>query len=269
MKVAVEARRMLLTLLAFFAIAAVASACRDGGGVTGTDPEGGARFSEGYELDTLEVTACGPGTHGEDPNCEPDVSDDPCVQNPSSPGCGADDYCTIDPSLPGCSQDPCTVDPTSCNGGGEPYEPTSGEPSATAPAGVSQDEYNKLNRAEKLLCLQNSFACGYVIGAGHRASSWARSQTPELGNAEGDNKRDALRHTVWQAQLAWFFNSSTAETWGDAHETGSTSGDATCMDQHNNAVGRGIGASASGIADIEQKVLNAWNNGQLQGSPGC
>ncbi|HEX8430110.1 MAG TPA: hypothetical protein VF625_02440, partial [Longimicrobium sp.] len=43
--------------------------------------------------------------------------DDPCVQNPSSPGCGADDYCTMNPSLPGCSQDPCTLDPASCDGG--------------------------------------------------------------------------------------------------------------------------------------------------------
>jgi hypothetical protein len=260
---------MLLTLLAFFAIAVVASACRDGGGVTGIDPEGGARFSEGYELDTVTVIACPRGTSGDYPDCVPDPSDDPCVQYPNSPGCSpdSDDHCTMDPTLPGCSQDPCAMDPASCYGGGGP--PSSGEPSATAPSGISQDEYNKMNRAEKLLCIQDTTKCAFVIGAGLSAQDWSRAQTPGLGTAEVDNKRDALRHTAWQAQIAWGLGASTAQAWGDAHETTSTSANATCMDQHNNAVGRVIGVTASAMANIEQMVLNAWDNGQLQGSPGC
>lgn len=82
-------------------------------------------------------------------------------------------------------------------GGGNPEEPP-----LIAPEGVDQDDFEKLNRAEQLLCVLSPNECAAVIVGGHEASEWAREKTPELLNAEGDNKRDALRHALWQAILA-------------------------------------------------------------------
>lgn len=113
---------MLLALLAMLAVAVVASACRDGGSLT--DPNGSrARFNEAYELDPIEVTACGPGTSGDYPNCVPDNQEcDPTFDASCNPG-GWDDPCTVDPSAPGCSEDPCAMYPESCYGGEYPSDP--------------------------------------------------------------------------------------------------------------------------------------------------
>lgn len=138
------------------------------------------------------------------------------------------------------------------------------DPPATAPDGIDQAEYEKLNRAEKWLCVLSRYECAAVITSGHEASVWARNQTPELGDAEGDNKRDALRHAVWQALLTRLTNSDRAKAWGDAHESNSTNPLATCMDQWNNAVGRTIGRRSG---NVYAGVLTAWGNGALKGAP--
>jgi hypothetical protein len=85
--------------------------------------------------------------------------------------------------------------------------------------------------------------------------------------AEGDHKRDALRHTAWQALLTWMIGEDRARVWGDAHEESSTSAAATCMDQHNNAVGRSIGRTTYGSDNIYTATTRAWDAGRLHGSP--
>lgn len=138
------------------------------------------------------------------------------------------------------------------------------DPPATAPDGIDQAEYEKLNRAEKWLCTLSPIDCGHVIVSGHEASEWAREQTPELLTAEEDNSRDALRHTLWQALLTRLISGDRAKAWGDAHETSSTKPMSTCMDQWNNAVGRTIGA---GWGNVWGGVLTARSNGQLKEAP--
>jgi hypothetical protein len=144
-------------------------------------------------------------------------------------------------------------------GGGSPSD----EP-LIAPEGIDQADFEQLNPAEKWLCVLNPNECAAVIVGGHEASVWARDQTPELLGAEGDNKRDALRHALWQAILTRLIGSTRAAAWGNAHETSSLNPMSTCMDQWNNAVGRSIGA-ASG--NVYTGVLTAWNNEQLKGAP--
>jgi|GEM_PF-5974605 hypothetical protein len=118
MRVVPAFQRIVFTLLAFIALAAIVSACRDSGGeVTGIDPSGRPRFAESYELDTLEVTACPGGTSGEYPHCFPNETPDFCTEYPNDPSC-APDPCTTDPFALGCDggDDPCA------EGGCEEYD---------------------------------------------------------------------------------------------------------------------------------------------------
>lgn len=155
---------------------------------------------------------------------------------------------------------------TSAGGGGDwggvwvPDE----DPPAIAPDGIDQAEFEKLNRVEKWLCVLSPNECAFVIASGHHASDWARERTPQLGEAEADNERDALRHTLWQALLAGGIGGDRAKAWGDAHETSSLNPLSTCMDQWNNAVGRRIGVAGG---NIYSGVLNARDTGQLKTSP--
>jgi hypothetical protein len=267
-------KHMLFTFLALVSVAFAAAACNDDSrNVVEPDPFGGPGFStsgEAIELDPLIVTACPPGTSGMYPDCQPDRCDpvfeascnpDPCYYDSSSSGCSGDP-CINNPSGPGCGGDPCAYG--ACGSG---WTDLSGTPPAAAPDGIPQFEYDKLNFWEKLLCAANTGECGHVITHGYIAGSWAREMTPELGAAEGDNKRDALRHTAWQAMLAWVIGTDRARLWGNAHETSSESLEATCMDQWNNAVGRAIGISDPGYDEIKAAVLQAWAAGQLKGSP--
>ncbi len=121
-----------------------------------------------------------------------------------------------------------------------------------------------LNREEKILCGLNPYECGAVIGRGREASQWARSKTPELGDAEADNKRDALRHGSWQALLSKQIGEGRAEVWKNAHETSSTSPGSTCMDLENNRIGREVGRTWNNVYD---GIDRAWNDGLMIGSP--
>lgn len=273
-RVSSSMKRMLFTFLALVLVALAATACNDDSrNVVEPDPFGGPGFStsgEAIELDPLIVTACPPGTSGMYPDCQPDSCDpvfeascnpDPCYYDSSSSGCSGDP-CINNPSGPGCGSDPCAYG--ACGSG---WTYPSGPPPASAPEGISQTEYDKLNFWEKLLCTGNPTQCGAMIAAGYLAGQWARDMTPELGAAEGDNKRDALRHTAWQALMAWQMGAEWARRWGDAHETSSESLEATCMDQWNNSVGRSIGSTAQSWEAIQAAVLNAWATWQLKPSP--
>jgi hypothetical protein len=160
-----------------------------------------------------------------------------CKDNPDSPVCGGD------PPGAGGGNDPCT--------GCEPDEPP-----AEAPEGVDQDWYNTLNKAEKLLCVRYASRCPTVGYYARSAGEWARQQTPQLGTAEGDNLRDAYRHTLWQAYIANHFGDQYAMRWGDAHERTSGNSCSTGMDQSNNTLGRWIGLNYS-PSQFESEIFRA------------
>lgn len=152
-------RRLLFAMLAFFSVAAIAAACRDNGGdVTGASP-GRPRFQEIYELDTLEVSACPPGTSGETPNCIPDPQPDYCTDNPSDPAC---DPCTTNPG--GCEGPPDPCANSSCSGGGGSSNelPESWEGEDKCPNCGEKDMSTKQRAA--LVNLAHSIPCASMRG---------------------------------------------------------------------------------------------------------
>ena len=135
-----------------------------------------------------------------------------------------------------------------------------GPPSSEAPNGVSQDYYDTLNRAEKAVCLYSPIGCAASALSAGIATNFAANEYP--GMTTVNSPRDAFRHTRWQAELTQREGRGLAELWGAAHEYESTDLLETRMDQHNNAVGRDIGASYNGgVADA---IRRARDRGELQ-----
>lgn len=208
-----------------------------------------AEFSNGAQVLRCENSELPPITVWGEPPYDPFPAED-------TPECALYGTCEVE-------TDPCFDNPSVCGGYGGATEPGS-EPDVAAPEGVNQALYSGLNRAEKFLCWDSWYWCGDAIILAHQASVWARDQTPLLGNQEGNNKRDAIRHAYWQAALARTFGSSYAQAWGDAHEydpTGLASAADHAMDYFNNIKGRAIG---SGTGDIATEVMNAANSNPPQ-----
>jgi hypothetical protein len=61
---------------------------------------------------------------------------------------------------------------------------------------------------------------------------------PNTLDAGNDTKRDALRHSFWQAIVTKRTSENTSRVLGDAHEDDNLTGARTAMDLHNNEVGR-------------------------------
>lgn len=177
----------------------------------------------------------------------------------TSSNCANWDICLPDPGS-------CAENPGMCWGGTS--ESPMAPPEEPMGPGIDPIWFRALNDAEKTLCRANRTMCRGALVQAVGASAWARDQTPEEGTVDHNNKRDALRHARWQAGLARVFNETYAKSWGDAHETSQAPTDpASCMDQHNNRVGR---EAARGGGDLNQAVLIAWQTGTLRGAPsGC
>ncbi|MGH7720300.1 MAG: RHS repeat-associated core domain-containing protein, partial [Gemmatimonadaceae bacterium] len=81
---------------------------------------------------------------------------------------------------------------------------------------------------------------------------------------------DALRHATWSCRLTQEFGSETARTITDNHETVSKDHPQdpkeARMDQHNNAVGRRLGASVQSGDQCVGAAIDADRNGELQTS---
>ena len=92
------------------------------------------------------------------------------------------------------------------------------------------------------------------------ATDFAANEYP--GMTTLNSPRDAFRHARWQAELTQRMGQDLAELWGAAHEYESTDVLATRMDQHNNAVGRSIGASYNG--GVAGAIRRARDRGELQ-----
>ena len=135
---------------------------------------------------------------------------------------------------------------------------------STPPEGVQPHIYNRLTQEEKKLCWQNPNICIGVYNASVEADEWARSK-----DSRGTNNgiQDALRHTMWNAIMAFEYGADNAKKWGDAHESESTEKDEIKMDLHNNAAGREIGQDVRDENrprnNLGNEVLEASNSGKL------
>ncbi len=133
-------------------------------------------------------------------------------------------------------------------------------PPSYAPEGVDEDLYDSMNEKEKELCWQSPGQCWRVGSYAQWALEWA-NQTGLEG--AGNGPQDAVRHAAWSATITLAFGAKDAEKWTDAHEWDSASEDQTVMDQHNNAVGRRIGSRVEYRSEIEDEVMEAYENGDL------
>ena len=158
------------------------------------------------------------------------------------------DSCADDPNYsPDCRELENPEQPSGGSGGGGGGSgggsSGSGEPPSVAPASVDADWYAQASREEKLWCVALITDCGVVAASAKIAGDWARSQTPGLG--EGDNRRDALRHTAWAALMSLNLEQGSVRAlfWLNLHETSNPGTAAShVMDYHNNAVGLDVGA---------------------------
>lgn len=94
------------------------------------------------------------------------------------------------------------------------------------------------NAKEKQRCVRHPRECAL----NRRTSNWAfqvaNSKFPRKANTD---KREALRHMIWQAYLTWALGSGSAKAWGDAHEWKSSDPRDSRRDQRNNVSGRQLG----------------------------
>lgn len=166
-----------------------------------------------------------------------------------------------------CEPDPtsCAADPGSCSyGGGSEPMPADEDP---APSGIDPIWWQRLNANEKELCKADIVKCLLAYDNAIYATLWSRSETPNRSGDE-DNLTDALRHARWQAGLTRDVGEYYAIAWGNAHEaTNDPNNPSTCMDHHNNRVGREVGRDGG---DINAGIRQALAGGRLRVAPsGC
>ena len=111
----------------------------------------------------------------------------------------------------------------------------------------SYSGYNPFNSAAERYCAWPSrwSICRTARNTAGTASASAANLFPQntLHNGYGD----AYRHCYWSALMTIRMGGSTAQTFGDLHEEGSTEGLEVSMDQRNNRIGRAVGGDASRI----------------------
>lgn len=76
-------------------------------------------------------------------------------------------------------------------------------------------------------------------------------------------EQNAARHAVWQARLTRKHGAESTEAIGNSHEADSGDPLDTWVDQHNNRVGRRIGAESRSDAEVERRVRQAMRDGTL------
>jgi RHS repeat-associated protein len=101
------------------------------------------------------------------------------------------------------------------------------------------DVPGKPNPEEERRCKSRPYECGRAALCATEAQAAASNYTGRNGGPG-----DAIRHCVWSCCMTKAFGAGGAISWGDAHESGSTKLTDTCMDQHNNFVGRCLGFSS-------------------------
>jgi RHS repeat-associated protein len=102
------------------------------------------------------------------------------------------------------------------------------------------DRLDQVSPEERAECKRDLVACAKMYVAALFAEDIAQAQFP---NHVGDlDRRDALRHCVWQCLGTYYVGAASAERFAVAHEEGNPSRPiARRMDEWNNHVGQALG----------------------------
>ena len=132
-------------------------------------------------------------------------------------------------------------------------------------------QWAELTDAEKQFIRDNPLAAWAFAKDAKQAKTEARQRFSDGG---WNDDRDAFRHALWNALMAYSHGSPLALQFSDAHENypNNPPGE-RAMDLHNNAVGAQIGEMTAffgqpGTVDIlSNNVYVAWQNDWLMTSP--
>jgi hypothetical protein len=136
------------------------------------------------------------------------------------------------------------IEVTSYNGSVYNFAHVSVALPATAPDGMTQEGWDQMNSFEKRECINHLWECvNELRPAVEAANAFAQTAAAQDGFPGDliDNKYDAMRHAFWNAKMVRDMGANRATVWADLHEAGHSRTDpSTCMDLHNNAVGRQV-----------------------------
>lgn len=143
--------------------------------------------------------------------------------------------------------------------------------SPDAPVGEGADylwDHVKLNEQERALCRSKKLACIKTLYVAHRAKSRSREL---YADGENGGRRDAFRHSYWNARMVRASGAAWAKSFADAHEEGYPENLATAearvlseMDFFNNDVGRTYGARDSSDDALVAALEGAIARGDLR-----
>lgn len=120
---------------------------------------------------------------------------------------------------------------------------------------------NQLGENEQEVCNSNSYYCSFVLADAVEASNDTQDQ---FSSGFHNGIADAYRHGYWQARSAFHTGKAYAKAFGDAHEADNPGPISEgLMDDHNNEVGRDIGAAQSFIWQVNDVVMDGINDGDF------
>jgi hypothetical protein len=129
-------------------------------------------------------------------------------------------------------------------------------------------DHVKLNEQERALCRSKKLACIKTLYVAHRAKSRSRDL---YADGENGGRRDAFRHSYWNARMVRAAGATWAKSFADAHENGYPENRATPdgrvlseMDFFNNDVGRTHGARESSDDALVASLQGAIARGELK-----
>lgn len=147
------------------------------------------------------------------------------------------------------------------------------EAAQRAPAAISEGadylwDHVKLNEQERALCRSKKLSCIKTLYVAHRAKSRSREL---YADGENGGRRDAFRHSYWNARMVRAAGGEWAKAFADAHENGYPDNRKTAegralgdMDFFNNEVGRAHGARDSSDGALIDGLKSAIARGELK-----
>jgi hypothetical protein len=106
-----------------------------------------------------------------------------------------------------------------------------------------------------------------IGGSYQHAIEYSNKYKNKGSKYDPDGAQNAARHAMWQARLAYDHDLATAREVADLHEAGEGDSADHQADEHNNVVGRMIGARAKAegrpISDLDDMVDKVMEDGSL------
>lgn len=140
--------------------------------------------------------------------------------------------------------------------------------SGLRPLGGYLWDHLKLNDLESALCRSKKIKCIKTLYVAHKAKSRSREV---FADGENGGRRDAFRHSYWNARMVWAGGAEWAKAFADAHENGYPENQTTAqgrllseMDFFNNDVGRTHGAGIRDDRELVDALKAAIERGELK-----